>query len=100
MAECPAILVMTSSTETEPLDEDWLDATRGARLIKLDLGPLCHEEALALAAALANAPPALVDRCVERAAGNPLFLTHLVYQAAESTEASVPGSVQSLVQAR
>ena len=98
VAECPAILVMTSSTETEPLDEDWLGATRGARLIKMDLGPLCREEALALAAALADTPPALVARCVERAAGNPLFLTHLVYQAAESTEASVPSSVQSLVQ--
>jgi tetratricopeptide (TPR) repeat protein len=91
---------MTSSTEAEPLDEDWPGVTRGARLIKMDLGPLSREEALGLAAALANASPSLVARCVERAAGNPLFLTHLVYQASESTEASVPGSVQSLVQAQ
>ena len=100
VAECPAVLVMTSSAEADPLDANWLGATRGARLIKMDLGPLCREEALALAAAFADAPPALVARCVERAVGNPLFLVHLLYQAAESTEASVPGSVQSLVQAR
>ena len=39
-------------------------------------------------------------RCVERAAGNPLFLEQLLRHAEESAEAGVPGSVQSLVQAR
>jgi tetratricopeptide (TPR) repeat protein len=41
-----------------------------------------------------------VERCVERAAGNPLFLEQLLRHAEESAEAGVPGSVQSLVQAR
>ena len=37
---------------------------------------------------------------MERAAGNPLFLEQLLYHAEEIAEAGVPGSVQSLVQAR
>jgi tetratricopeptide (TPR) repeat protein len=39
-------------------------------------------------------------RCVERAAGNPLFLEQLLRHAESDGEAGVPGSVQSLVQAR
>ena len=40
-------------------------------------------------------------RCVERAAGNPLFLEQLLCHAEENARAAgVPGSVQSLVQAR
>src|SRR5262249_18749076 len=38
--------------------------------------------------------------CVERAAGNPLFLDQLLRHADESRATTVPGSIQSLVQAR
>jgi class 3 adenylate cyclase/tetratricopeptide (TPR) repeat protein len=101
-AVCPAVLVMTSRIERDPLDAAWRSATGGAPLITIDLGPLHREEALAMAAAFAHAAVGdLAERCVERAAGNPLFLEQLLWHAAEErAEAGVPGSVQSLVQAR
>ena len=43
---------------------------------------------------------AFAEHCVERAAGNPLFLEQLLRNAEESHDVAVPGSVQSLVQAR
>ena len=55
---------------------------------------------MALADAFSRRRDHFVERCVERAAGNPLFLEQLLRHAEESAEARVPGSVQSLVQAR
>jgi tetratricopeptide (TPR) repeat protein len=42
----------------------------------------------------------LAQRCIQRAAGNPLFLDQLLRHAEESADARVPGSIRSLVQAR
>jgi class 3 adenylate cyclase/tetratricopeptide (TPR) repeat protein len=100
VAECPALLVMTSRIEGDPLDPEWRSRTAGAALMTIDLGPLRREEALALAGAFFDAVDRFVERCVERAAGNPLFLEQLLRHAEESAEAGVPGSVRSLVQAR
>ena len=66
----------------------------------MDLGPLDPEEARVLAAPFLAANVAMAERCVERAAGNPLFLEQLLRHAEEGLGAAVPGSVQSLVQAR
>ena len=65
----------------------------------IDLGPLRPQEAEILAGAYFKAHAELARRCVERAAGN-LFLEQLLRHAEESAESGVPGSVQSLVQAR
>jgi tetratricopeptide (TPR) repeat protein len=100
VAECPALLVMTSRIEGDPLDPEWRSEAAGAPLMTIDLGPLRREEALALAGALFDAVDRFAEQCVERAAGNPLFLEQLLRHADESGEAGVPGSVQSLVQAR
>jgi class 3 adenylate cyclase/tetratricopeptide (TPR) repeat protein len=100
VAECPALLVMTSRIEGDPLDREWRSRTAGAPLITIDLGPLRREEALTLASAFSNAPDQFAERCVERAAGNPLFLEQLLRHVEESAEAGIPGSVQNLVQAR
>ena len=72
----------------------------GSPLLTLDLGPLREDEASALASAYLDAGAAFARRCVERAAGNPLFLEQLLRHAEDSAEDGVPGSVQSLVQAR
>jgi class 3 adenylate cyclase/tetratricopeptide (TPR) repeat protein len=96
----PALLVMTSRIEGDPLGEAWRAAAAGASLMTIDLGPLPSEDARALAEALIAANTAFAERCVERAAGNPLFLDQLLRHADESQAAAVPGSVQSLVQAR
>lgn len=101
VAECPAVLIMTSRSEGDPLDQAWHSRTRSAPLTTIDLGPLRREEALVLAEALLHTLNELVSRCVERAAGNPLFLEQLLRHAKDNARgAGVPGSVQSLVQAR
>jgi class 3 adenylate cyclase/tetratricopeptide (TPR) repeat protein len=100
VATCPALLVMTSRVEDDPLDRDWRSRTEDAPLVTIDVGPLRPDEAASLASAFATTADKLIARCVERAAGNPLFLEQLLYHAEEIAEAGVPGSVQSLMQAR
>ena len=100
VAEFPALLVMTSRIEGDPLDPEWRSRVAGAPLLTIDLGPLKREEALALAGAIFDTADRFAEQCVERAAGNPLFLEQLLRHAEESGEAGVPGSLQNLVQAR
>jgi tetratricopeptide (TPR) repeat protein len=99
-AACRAILVMTSRIEGDPLDHAWRTSAGGSPLVTIDLGPLRAAEATALAETYLDACSELARRCIERAAGNPLFLEQLLRHAEGATEATVPGSVQSLVQAR
>ncbi len=100
VAGCPALLVMTSRIEGDPLDPLWRSRVAGSPLLTIDLGPLREDEANALATAYYDASTAFARRCVQRAAGNPLFLEQLLRHAEDSAEGTVPGSVQSLVQAR
>ncbi|MBI5260452.1 MAG: AAA family ATPase [Bradyrhizobium sp.] len=97
---CPALLVMTSRIERDPLNEDWRPATASQPTLTIDLGPLQPSEANRLAAAYLEALGELAQRCIERAAGNPLFLEQLLRHAEESANGGVPGSIRSLVQAR
>lgn len=99
-ASCPAILVMTTRTEGDPLDSAWRGETGATPLLSIDLGPLHPDEARAFAENFLAANAALAERCLERAAGNPLFLEQLIRHAEDAAETGVPGSVQSLVQAR
>ena len=100
VAGCPALLVMTSRIEGDPLDRAWRSSTAGSPLLTIDLGPLRPQEATALAGAYLDATADFAQRCIERAAGNPLFLEQLLRHAEQNSAAGVPGSVQSLVQAR
>jgi tetratricopeptide (TPR) repeat protein len=96
----PVILIMTTRLEGDPLDGAWRSGLGGGSLLTIDLGPLRPQEAASLAEAYFEANSEWARRCVERAAGNPLFLEQLLRHAEGSSEAGVPGSVQSLVQAR
>jgi class 3 adenylate cyclase len=100
VAQHPALLIMTSRIEGDPLDETWHAQVSGASLTTIDLGPLPSDDARALAEVLIAANTAFAERCVERAAGNPLFLDQLLRHADESQAVAVPGSIQSLVQER
>uniref|UniRef100_UPI00135A2929 adenylate/guanylate cyclase domain-containing protein n=1 Tax=Geminicoccus flavidas TaxID=2506407 RepID=UPI00135A2929 len=99
---CPAVLVMTTRSEGDPLDNVWRAAAGGSPLLTIDLKPLDPTAARALAAPFLAANATLAERCIERAAGNPLFLEQLLQHAEERAAdvATVPGSVRSLVQAR
>ncbi len=99
MAECPGLLVVTSRLEGDPFDRAWRATARDAAVMMVDLPPLRREEAQTLAAAVATESGGVVETCVARADGNPLFLVQLLKSAAtESTD--LPGTVQSLAQAR
>jgi class 3 adenylate cyclase/tetratricopeptide (TPR) repeat protein len=99
-ADCPAILVMTSREEGDPLDHAWRSRIGGSPLMTINLGPLRPPEAAALAEAYLEASSEFARQCIQRAAGNPLFLEQLLRHAEGHADAAVPGSVQSLVQAR
>lgn len=100
VAQHPALLVMTSRVDGDPLDEAWRAEAASTSLTTIQLGPLPPDDARALAEALLAANTGFAERCVERAAGNPLFLDQLLRHADESQAVTVPSSVQSLVQAR
>jgi class 3 adenylate cyclase/tetratricopeptide (TPR) repeat protein len=100
VAGCPALLITTSRLEGDPLNQAWRASVEGTTLMTLDLGPLRAGEAAALAGVYPGAGSDFARRCVERAAGNPLFLEQLLRHAEETLEGVVPGTVQSLVQAR
>jgi class 3 adenylate cyclase/tetratricopeptide (TPR) repeat protein len=100
IAECPALLIMTSRAEGYPLDQEWRAIIGGCPLITIDLGPLRKEDAFLLAGNLVSTTGQLAQSCVERAAGNPLFLEHLLRNLEERAGEEVPATIQSLVLAR
>ena len=79
----PAVLVMTTRIEGDPLDQTWRSTTYGSPLMTIDLGPLREEEAIALAGGFIDASDCFAMDCIERAEGNPLFLEQLLYNAEE-----------------
>ena len=97
---CPAVLIMTSRTEGDPIDQAWRGAAGGSPLMTIDLAPLRESEALELAKEYLETSNRFALTCIERAEGNPLFLEQLLRSVEEAGEANVPGSVQSLVQWR
>lgn len=100
VAEGAALLVMTSRVEGDPIDAAWRAVCRGVPFATIDLGPLRPSEAVTLAEGFIGASQRLALACIERAAGNPLFLEQLLRNAEEGSEDMVPASIQSLVQAR
>jgi class 3 adenylate cyclase/tetratricopeptide (TPR) repeat protein len=97
----PIVLAVTTRPEGDPLDGRWRSLI-GARvaMLTLDLRPLRAAEAHELARSLAAASDAVLDGCVARADGNPLFLEQLLRNAAAGQQDSLPGSIHSLVLSR
>ncbi len=100
VADCSAVLVMTSRIEGDPLDQAWRATTRSAPLMTIDLGPLRETEVKELASGFIDATSRYVQNCIERAEGNPLFLEQLLRSAEVAETDDVPASIQSLVLAR
>ena len=94
------VLVLSTRFAGDPTMAQWRDSLRGLPTTGIDLGPLATEDAMRLAAGAASLPQELLRSCVERAEGNPLFLEQLLLSAGDEGAASLPGSVQALIQAR
>ncbi len=100
VAECPALMVFTSRVEGDPIDATWRAHTGEAPIVTWDLSPLRTEEAAKLVSNFIDASDSLAKRCIERAAGNPLFLKQLLLNVEKGTGDSVPDSIKSLVLSR
>lgn len=100
VAECPALMVMTSRAEGDPVDTNWRARAGETPIVTWDLSPLRKEEAVQLVSGFINATDSLAKRCIERAAGNPLFLEQLLLSVEKGVTESVPDSIKSLVLAR
>ncbi|OYD84831.1 BTAD domain-containing putative transcriptional regulator [Azospirillum brasilense] len=98
VAECPAMLVISTRVQGDPLGAEWRAAIGGAPVLTLDLAPLRRDEAVTLASTYANAGARRVLRCVERAEGNPLFLDQLLRSQSDGED--VPGTIHGIVLAR
>lgn len=97
--DCPALLLMTSRIEGDPLDAEWRSTAGGALLMTFDLGPLRDTEAEEMAVGHTDITSRFMRSCFERSGGNPLFLEHLLRSAADSTE-ELPTSLQTLIAAQ
>jgi tetratricopeptide (TPR) repeat protein/transcriptional regulator with XRE-family HTH domain len=94
-SDAPIIWLLTSRHEGDPLDAA-LRPNFAAALSVLDLAPLRPREAVSLAAQFADVDPAYRAACIERAQGNPLYLTQLL----ANHESDFPESLRHLVQTR
>ena len=97
------ILLLLTSRADEPDSPPWLEEglqrlTRSERSDVLELGPLRADEAEQLVASLADEDPDrdAVRTLVERAQGNPLFLTELA-RARARTQQALPRRLRDLL---
>ena len=97
VADCPAILVLSTRAQGDPLGAEWRTVA-GGPVLTLDLAPLRRAETLALASLYADAGDPHAERCVARAGGNPLFLEQLLRSRADAS--AVPGTIHGIVLAR
>jgi len=97
----PVALFATTRPEGDLLAGPWRAAGLDLPVSIINLGPLRTSEAREMAVGFARANEDRLAECLERAAGNPLFLEQLLQNVAESSAAGgVPGTIQSLVLAR
>jgi tetratricopeptide (TPR) repeat protein/transcriptional regulator with XRE-family HTH domain len=94
--EAPVVWAMSARRERDPLDDTLRHYLGDLALSIFDLAPLGVSDANILAAQFDDVDIAHRQRCVERAQGNPLFLTQLL----SSPEAALPDSLRHLVQSR
>lgn len=99
-ADSPLLCAVTTRPQSEVFDAARRSWAAALPALTLDLGPLPEAAARELAGHLAAAEPALAQRCVERAGGNPLFLEQLLRATGDAVRDLLPGSIQSLVLAR
>ena len=94
--DAPVVWVLTSRIEQDPLEASLRAHLFELPLTVFDLAPLAAREALALADQFSEVDPCYRQRCIERAQGNPLFLTQLL----ASPEHHLPDSLKHAVQTR
>ena len=100
VVDCSALIVFTSRAEGDPLDTTWRASAGETPIVTWDLSPLRKEDSIMLVSAFIDAADSLAKRCIERAAGNPLFLEQLLLSVEKGVSEKVPDSIKSLVLSR
>jgi DNA-binding SARP family transcriptional activator len=99
VAARPVLLALSTRAEGDPFPAAWRARARGCPVTTLDLAPLAEDEARELAAGYGNVGHEVLERCIETAAGHPLFLVQLLRNA-QAGQTALPGSVRALLLAR
>lgn len=99
-ADAAVVMILTTRIEGDPIDRAWHASTRGIRMLTLDLVPLREVDAKELGTRFGGVPDDVIEACVSRAEGNPLFLVQLLLAARDPASEQVPATIQSLVQTR
>ena len=99
-ADHPIILLMTSRLQGDILGSAWRAGIGAAPFGTVELGPLSSVEARDLVLEFEGIDSARAAACIERSGGNPLFLEQLLRSPDSRDGQAIPGSVQSVVQAR
>lgn len=99
-AEAPVLFACTTRVEGDPFSAVRRGFLGGVPSVTIDLGPIEREAAEQLVTQFRVVAPELVATCVERAAGNPLFLEQLLLNVDDTVQQTVPGSIQALVLSR
>ncbi|WP_170606665.1 adenylate/guanylate cyclase domain-containing protein [Ruegeria arenilitoris] len=99
-AEEKVVLVLTTRLSGDPFRSDWRKECSDAEISSLTLEPINPDEAGELAKCFANIDSQLAMTCVEKSGGNPLLLEQLLYNVDEVGDGELPGSIQTIVQAR
>ncbi len=97
---CRAVLILTSRVEGRAMDPMWLASMRACPMTTIDLQSLRPEESIELARSLAPDRAALIQRCIDRSGGNPLFLEQLMRNASDQVEEDLPDTLHAVVLAR
>ncbi|MCA0927097.1 adenylate/guanylate cyclase domain-containing protein [Ruegeria profundi] len=95
----PVFLLLTSRMEGYVMDMDIAPIESSARVRRMTLGALKSADAMELAQMTIRVTNQMVDECIEKAQGNPLFLVQMLAHA-NDVDGLVPSSIQSLIQAR
>jgi len=94
--DAPVVWVLSSRTESDPIETALRPHLSELPLSVFELAPLSEREARVLAAQFSTVDTAHQHHCVERARGNPLFLTQLLANPGHR----LPDSLKHLIQIR
>lgn len=95
----PIVVLITSRMEGMVMAADLAPIDSSARVRCMTLDALTTSDAVALAKTTLGVSEDLVDKCVERAQGNPLFLVQMLTHVNDAQD-RMPSTIQSLIQAR
>ena len=92
-------LVVTTRETESPFSADF-NPPNSLPTLQLQLQPLYREDMRLLASNLGTFDPGVVESCIDRCQGNPLFFEHMLRHVQDIGGATLPPSIRSLMLAR